>query len=434
MHAKKTRACDHSVPRFVPMLSACLLLLSPMNEACPETGLRNTSESLVRQRRDVEALFEVLGESSTPLDEREEAITELGRRAKELSDRHHSTAADLIWRILEGLAQYVKEQAKCTLKNDGTCAEDRTSQYPPAPPRRDIVNSLKVIADLLTRLPHISHGSRRLDLSKTNLRGIKLTRILRRPRYSLSDVSIRKSTLAQWGDEVVHLFEVDFSRSNLAGADLSGACIQRGIFTGTCLRNAKLIGTDLTEARFEKVDLTRANLSDAIMTRSRILYSILDFTVLRKSKLRSVVLVGSRLKRTDLREADLGISTLSYSEVADVNIDSANLYKFKFLRNTIFGLLGSGVLDSSAVEITESKICREKISPAMLRQLESRTEKFTEFDCSDPTFEIKDLNNCPDPVELVGDLETLSSGNFLRKNADCGRLSQETRGPVEAPQ
>ena len=58
--------------------------------------------------------------------------------------------------------------------------------------------------------------------------------------------------------------EIDLSRANLVGADLSGAVLQNGDFSGAFLMNADLEGANFQNSNFKGATLSKANLKNAV--------------------------------------------------------------------------------------------------------------------------------------------------------------------------
>lgn len=99
--------------------------------------------------------------------------------------------------------------------------------------------------------------NREIDLTDGDLCGLDLREI------NLSKVNLQGCDLSQSS-----LYHSDFSMSNLDGANLSGCDLRRTMFLG-----ASLVGANLTNARLSKADFTKANLSGANLKGAQLEFS-----------------------------------------------------------------------------------------------------------------------------------------------------------------
>ena len=99
--------------------------------------------------------------------------------------------------------------------------------------------------------------------------------------------------------------------ADFADADLSGAMLLDGNFTGASFCGAKLSRAQLTFANLQQADLTEADL-------------------------RGVILTGARLRRAHLRGANLEGAQLQRADLTDALLDGANLQGVVFDAETIW--------------------------------------------------------------------------------------------------
>ncbi|MFC7926914.1 pentapeptide repeat-containing protein [Microbacterium laevaniformans] len=118
---------------------------------------------------------------------------------------------------------------------------------------------------------------------------------------------------------------IDLSRTNLRGADLSGANLRSARLGYADLSRAVLRGADLTAANMFKVDLTTADLSDARLRSARLPYSKLSGAKLIRANLRLATLRAADMTRATLVDAVLTGAHLDRADCTDANLTNANL-------------------------------------------------------------------------------------------------------------
>ncbi|MFI9773688.1 pentapeptide repeat-containing protein [Streptomyces sp. NPDC051956] len=120
---------------------------------------------------------------------------------------------------------------------------------------------------------------------------------------------------AQQGDSLLDVAELDLSHADLAGLDLAV-----GLLTGTVLRGARLVGTDLYRAHMEGAVLEGADLSRACLTKA-----ILDEADLRGAVLVEANLGSAELYGVDAREASFRGARLNGASFLDARLEGADL-------------------------------------------------------------------------------------------------------------
>jgi uncharacterized protein YjbI with pentapeptide repeats len=137
------------------------------------------------------------------------------------------------WTMMEVLSSFIRKNAPISTKNQNCCS-------------MAVQTALKVIGrrDAEFDGSGMETGKHNImDLSKTNLRGVKL--------------------------EKATLFAVNFTGADLREADLRGAELSQANFTGADLR-----GADLRGARIDRINLNNANLNGTEMSEAREFTSI----------------------------------------------------------------------------------------------------------------------------------------------------------------
>ncbi|MFE2729958.1 pentapeptide repeat-containing protein [Streptomyces sp. NPDC059349] len=120
---------------------------------------------------------------------------------------------------------------------------------------------------------------------------------------------------AQQGDSLLDAAELDLSHADLSGLDLAV-----GLLTGTVLRGARLVGTDLYRAHMEGAVLEGADLSRACLTKA-----ILDEADLRGAVLVEANLGSAELYGVDARAASFRGARLNGASFLDTRLEGADL-------------------------------------------------------------------------------------------------------------
>ena len=138
-------------------------------------------------------------------------------------------------------------------------------------------------------------------------------------------------------------------------------------FLGADLRNANLVGadlsnTDLREANFDNANLTGANLNNAI---------------LKKASLQKANLSGAKLEETNLKNSDMQWSEFQAAELAGVFLNGANLSNAKLRK---VDLTGADLrwANLSNVFLTEANLTNANLLETDLSQANLEQANFTE--------------------------------------------------------
>ena len=117
-----------------------------------------------------------------------------------------------------------------------------------------------------------------------------------------------------------NLRSADLGGANLSGADLGGANLSGADLGGADLRSANLRSADLGGANLSGANLRSADLGGANLSGAN-----LGGADLRSANLRSADLGGANLSGANLRSADLGGANLSGADLGGADLRSANL-------------------------------------------------------------------------------------------------------------
>ncbi|MCX5385666.1 pentapeptide repeat-containing protein [Streptomyces sp. NBC_00083] len=126
------------------------------------------------------------------------------------------------------------------------------------------------------------------------------------------------AALREWAGRPDSLLGVD--GLDLTAADLSGADLGSGMLTGTVLRDAVLVGTDLYRCHLEGAVLDGADLTEAGLVKA-----VLDEASLRGAKLDGANLGSAELSDTDARGASLRGARLDGAALLGTLLQGADL-------------------------------------------------------------------------------------------------------------
>lgn len=140
--------------------------------------------------------------------------------------------------------------------------------------------------------------------------------------------------------------EIDLSRANLAGFDLSGLC-----FDGASFLSAKMQGANFMATEMKGANLSRAILDSARLFGTNLQSSKLVDSQLRKSDLGSANLQLSVLSGVWLQGADLRLARLQGANIHSVRLDEASKLGATLLKGACVCLT-----DLSQTDITQTQV------------------------------------------------------------------------------
>ena len=131
----------------------------------------------------------------------------------------------------------------------------------------------------------------------------------------------------KWRDENLEI-EIDLSRADLSGADLSFVNLNWAYLSGANFSGADLKGSRLRGANLSSADLKKANLQGAYLLAAD----------LRKANLRRADLTSADLRKADLTSADLRKADLTYADFSHASLRDAKLNEARFVGAWIEGV------------------------------------------------------------------------------------------------
>jgi uncharacterized protein YjbI with pentapeptide repeats len=167
-----------------------------------------------------------------------------------------------------------------------------------------------------------------LDFSSTNLEGANFDNA----NLELSDFSnanLKKAFF--WGAdlEMATLSKVNLSFANLSCANLRSAGISSANLEGAFLRNsnleyAELLTSNLKDAHLEKANLKKTNFEGAVLTTANLDYANLEEADLEEANLEGAILEGANLKKANLQGANLRAANLEGAILDEAILEYAN--------------------------------------------------------------------------------------------------------------
>jgi len=121
--------------------------------------------------------------------------------------------------------------------------------------------------------------------------------------------------------------KIDLRNTNLGGANLMNAKLQRADFSGANLRNAYLPGANLQGAIFNKADLTGAELFGVDLRRANLIDANLQEAELSRSLLHKADIWNANLRGTRIKGADLLKAKLPSAKLQGANLSDAENLK-----------------------------------------------------------------------------------------------------------
>jgi len=163
-----------------------------------------------------------------------------------------------------------------------------------------------------------------LNLSRENLCGANLSELnFKQTDFSYANLQGANLTKA-------NLIKCNFKGANLRGANLTKATFDDSDFSQSNLMGATLVDCHGRNSNFEKAHLNETNLSQGYLVAANFTQAFLNQSILTKANLHQAKLIGAFLTKANLTNAYLGKANLSGTSFTAVNLDRA------YLRNAIY--------------------------------------------------------------------------------------------------
>jgi uncharacterized protein YjbI with pentapeptide repeats len=238
------------------------------------------------------------------------AIYALERIARD-SERDH-------WPIMEILTAYVRENAPWKAEEEHSHEELSPSEPQLTPnhqPPPKLASDIQAILKVLGRRTRTYEKSedQRLDLKATDLRGANLMHA-HLERAILADAHLERANLMH-----AHLEQAYLRHAHLEGALLTGAALQDAGLEGALLVNADLWYAHLEDAYLNDAHLEQAHFWYARLDRAHLWHTHLEGAHLWDTHLEQANFPGTYLEGADLRGAHLeGATNLTVKQLATV--------------------------------------------------------------------------------------------------------------------
>ncbi len=167
---------------------------------------------------------------------------------------------------------------------------------------------------------------------------------------------------------------IALDKTDLSGADLGGAHLERAYLTGVCLRAANLSAAHLEEAILEEAHLKQADLMSARLEKAN-----LDEAHLQGADLTNAHLENAMLHEAYLQGADLTRAKLTNAEFVQASLLQANLSQAVCLQADLRGAdLRAAILngaDFTRADFTAAKFAQADLRGAILDLADFRSCK-----------------------------------------------------------
>ncbi|MFD6275788.1 pentapeptide repeat-containing protein [Streptomyces sp. NPDC060209] len=205
--------------------------------------------------------------------------------------------------VVSVLTAYVRRHAPLP----GAGAEKRQTASQEVVPATDI----EAVMDVLAKRPLDVDEVFRLDVSRTDLRGLRSGQ--------------GGSKFAGMVFQEADLSGADLNGANLISANLTDAVLRTSSLIGARLSGAVLNGADLNKADLNKADLNSAELTGADLTDADLNGAFLTGALLNGAILGIADLTGANLSTADLSSADLNGAHLAYANLTGADLTEADL-------------------------------------------------------------------------------------------------------------
>lgn len=229
------------------------------------------------------------------------------------------------WTIVEVLTAYVRRNSSYTAEIDADPTSDGYENL-----RIDI----QAVMTVLGRRDKVDKEGGVLNLSATDLRGADLRHAsLQRAILEFSRLDGANLKLANLEETVLSnasLNNADLTKARLVGtylacAGLQGAQLGRAVLDGADLTEAKMCGARLFEARLDQAIMVKADFSRACLARARMEEAFMEEACFEQADLRSANLKQAWMPNATLQGANLERATLAGAHLIGVDFREAQL-------------------------------------------------------------------------------------------------------------
>ena len=312
--------------------------------------------------------------SSDKNSERLGGIYALEQLMLESADQHEA--------IVDVLSHFVRERASGKTAAEVDAAQPEVSEKSP-----QIEASCQVALTVLGRRP-VRSERKSLDLSETNLAGVRLPQAMLRgavlkgtnlrdavlEEADLSDADLTKARLTQASLTGARMTGVAAAGADFVLASMIGVDLTKADLSGADMTSAQLHGATMRNARMLSVRLTKAELGDADLSGAYLRYANLDDAYLVKTVLRKAFLRGAGLRHTNLTKADLREAYLRLAKMPDATLSQANLSEAMLHDTDMTGADLSGA-DLSGADLSRTILNEADLRGARLEPLKYSLEE-----------------------------------------------------------
>jgi uncharacterized protein YjbI with pentapeptide repeats len=304
------------------------------------------------------------------------AIYALERVAQDFPKEH--------WMIMEILTAFVRENTALTQQEQIEQPRDSGFRFGVINFEQDISPKLRtdiqVALSVIGRRNLLSESSnQKLDLRNTDISGADLTGA-NLQRADLRGASLQRADLTSINLYAANLegaklrgsvfYEANLQQTNLSTANLCGANLNKANLSEANLRSANLSGaslrgTNLSNANLYKADLHQASLKVANLSGAKLFLVNLQGAKLGKANLQGAGLIGANLQQANLNGANLQQANLNAAKLQHTEVFFANLYEASLAEADLCGANLMGANLQKAI-LYEANLCGANLMGANL--------------------------------------------------------------------
>ena len=207
---------------------------------------------------------------------------------------------------------------------------------------------------------------REVDFSKSDLRGASLSGI-NLAHINLSGSNFTEANLEQANFHNAHLAWSNFSRANVSNAEFSGADLSHASLEWATAYQTSFVGVNLNGARIENVQARKSNFDFA-----KIQWASCNNSDFRESQVRNCDFTGSDLSQANFNNCNLSKSVLTRSKLEFASLIEANLSEIQVKDEQWIAKLGKlGVTGSDEVA-EDYSIVPDSVSENRYRIIQNR--------------------------------------------------------------
>ncbi|KPA12704.1 low-complexity protein [Candidatus Magnetomorum sp. HK-1] len=269
----------------------------------------------------------------------------------------------------------------------------------------------EILSDILKT--NLIKADLQINFSRANLRGLELSGV------NLTGAILNKVNLSSANLSGANLRDVNLSNANLSYANISGANLREVNLSKAKLHQSYLCDTDLSDA-----NLSGANLTEADLSESNLMYADLSC---------------ANLNNTDFCKANLLYANLSGADLSCTNLSESFLYRAAFVgaifnltnfRNSFLVEADFMRTDLSGIDLSGADLTRTQLYGADLSQAELfKTNLFEAHLCRSTLIQSNLSNSNITATNFYGS----ARDNWIIEDVECDYFYNDPEGKIRIP-